>query len=104
MTGAPPWTETDGGLILAVRVTPRASRTEIAGIAPLPDGRQALAIRLAAPPVEGAANSELIAFLVKALGLRKSAMTLVSGETSRLKLLRVEGDPAAMIERLTAGL
>ena len=96
------WTETDRGLTLAVRVTPKASRTEIIGLVPLPDGREALAIRLAAPPVEGAANAELVAFIAKAFALRKSTVTIASGETGRLKLLRLEGDGTDLVRRLQA--
>lgn len=94
------WTETRTGITLAVRVTPKASRTEITGTTILPDGRHALAMRLAAPPVDGAANAALIAWLGKALGLRKSAIAITSGETSRIKLLALDGEPAAIIKRL----
>lgn len=95
-----PWTETRIGVTLAVRVTPKASRTEITGITVLPDGRYVLALRLAAPPVDGAANAALIAWLGKALGLRKSALTITSGETSRIKLLALEGEAAEIIGQL----
>jgi len=92
---AEPWTENAEGLQLTVRVTPKASRSAFAGPTPLPDGRTALAIRLAAPPVEGAANAELIAFLSKALGVPKSAITLASGTTARIKTLRIIGSAVA---------
>lgn len=90
-----PWTESGDGLILTVRVTPKASRTALAGTTALPDGRTVLAVRLAAPPVDGAANTELIAFLSKALGVAKSAVTLTSGTTARVKTLRIVGGAAA---------
>lgn len=101
MTAAPPWRAAEGGVLLAVRVTPKASRTEAIGIVDAGDGRTALAIRVAAPPVEGAANEALIAFLAKALGLRKSAVSVANGETGRLKLLRLEGNPAMIEARLS---
>lgn len=68
----------------------------------MPDGRPALSVRIAAPPVDGAANATLIAFLSKSLGLPRTAMTIASGETSRLKLLKVKGDPQAIADRLRA--
>ena len=71
---------------IAVRVQPRASRTELAGTY-----GEALKIRIAAPPVEGAANKELIAFLSKRLGLSKSALQVVKGAQGRDKLVEIEG-------------
>ena len=90
-----PWAENGDGLLLAVRVTPKASRSALAGTTPLPDGRTALAVRLAAPPVEGAANAELIAFLSKTLDVPKSSVTLASGATARIKTLRIVGNSVA---------
>lgn len=87
-------------MTLAVRVTPRASRTEILGIHPQADGRPALAIRVASPPVDGAANEVLVAFLAKQLGVAKSAINLRSGATGRVKVFRIEGDGRALMERL----
>lgn len=74
------------GLSIRVLVQPRASRSESAGIQ---DGR--LKIRLKAPPVKGAANKELIAFLAKALGVSKGSVTVTSGQSSRRKTVSVEG-------------
>jgi len=67
-----------------VRVIPRAGRSGFAG---LRDG--ALLVRLAAAPVDGAANDELIAMLARALHLPKRNITIISGERSRSKRLRV---------------
>jgi len=85
---------------LAVKVTPRASRTEIVGVQPQSDGRVALAVRVASPPVDGAANEVLIAFLAKTLGVTKSAVMLRSGSTGRVKIFRIEGDGGALDEKL----
>jgi uncharacterized protein len=74
------------GVVIDVRVIPRASRSAIAGTR---DG--ALLVRLAAPPVEGAANAELIEVIAKTLGVAKSAVTIVSGERSKQKRVRVIG-------------
>ena len=79
-------TEAGGGVTFAVRVVPRASRNEIAGI-----HGDALKIRLTAPPVEGRANEALIAFLARRLGVRKSQVEIVAGATSRRKMIRVTG-------------
>jgi len=70
----------------AVHAQPRASRTELAG-----EYGDALKIRLAAAPVEGEANTELVSFLAKKLGVPKVAVRVVGGERSRRKLIDVEG-------------
>ena len=75
-----------GGVTLAVRVTPRARKSEIVGAQ-----GDALQVKLAAPPVEGAANAALCEFLADRLGVRKSAVTIVAGRTSRQKAVHVEG-------------
>jgi hypothetical protein len=71
---------------LAVRVSPSASRSEVIG---LKEG--VLQVRIAAPPVKGKANRELIDFLSRALGVRKSAVSIVKGETSRNKVIAIAG-------------
>ena len=87
---------------LTVQVTPKASRSGFAGVIERPDGRLALAVRVAAPPVEGAANAALMAFLSKQLGVSKSSLGLASGETSRLKVVEVHGNPQEIADRLGA--
>ena len=82
-----------GGVTLAVRVTPRARKNEIVGVA-----GEAIKVKLAAPPVEGAANAALCAFLAEQLGVRKSAVTLVAGQASRQKVVRVEGVAADEVQ------
>lgn len=83
----------EGGARLRIRVTPRAGKTALAGIVEA-GGRPALAIRLAAPPVDGAANRALIAFLAAAMQIPKSNVRIVSGETGRLKTVSLSGaDP-----------
>jgi uncharacterized protein (TIGR00251 family) len=77
---------TTGGILIDVRVIPRAAKAAIAGTR---DG--ALLVRLNAPPVEGAANAELIEVIAKALGVARRAVSLVSGERSRQKRIRVSG-------------
>jgi uncharacterized protein (TIGR00251 family) len=87
---------------LAVRVTPRASRTEIVGVRDMTDGRLALAIRIASPPAEGKANATLIDFLADTLGVARLAIVLRAGTSARLKLVRVSGDGPALAARLAA--
>ncbi|WP_248710257.1 DUF167 domain-containing protein [Sediminicoccus sp. KRV36] len=67
-----------------------------------PDGAAYLQLRLAAPPVEGAANAALIAFLAKALDLRKADITLIAGQRARLKRLALAGDGPELARRVTA--
>ena len=71
---------------LEIRVIPRAGRSGFAG---LRDG--ALLVRLAAAPVDGAANDELIALIAKALRIPKRDITIVSGERARSKRIRIAG-------------
>lgn len=71
---------------LTVRLTPRASREEIAGER---DG--VLLVRVTAPPVDGAANEALVRLLAKALRVPKGAVRIISGATSRTKAVEVDG-------------
>ncbi|MCI0552723.1 MAG: DUF167 domain-containing protein [Anaerolineae bacterium] len=73
------------GSALAVRVTPRASRNEIVEM--LDDGT--IKVRIAAPPVDDEANTALIEFLADILGVPKSRLDIVAGETGRDKLISV---------------
>jgi hypothetical protein len=85
------WLREDGdGVVLSLHIQPGAKRTEMAGL-----HGEALKIRLAAPPVDGKANDALVAFLAKTLGVPKSRVELVSGQTSRTKRVRVAGVGAA---------
>ena len=84
-------TAVPGGVEIALHIQPRASRTELIGA-----HGGALKIRLAAPPVDGEANDELVRFLAKTLGVSKSAVTIVRGATGRRKVVRVVGIDAAM--------
>jgi uncharacterized protein (TIGR00251 family) len=77
---------TNGGIVIDVRVVPRAGKSGVAGTR---DG--ALLVRLNAPPVEGAANAELLDVLAKALDVPKRALAIVAGDRSRQKRVRVDG-------------
>jgi uncharacterized protein (TIGR00251 family) len=71
---------------VAVHVQPRARRTEAAGM-----HGDAVKVRLAAPPVDGAANEELIRFVAKRLGVPRSAVRIAAGAASRRKVVEVDG-------------
>lgn len=87
-----------GGVRFRVRVQPRACRAEVAG----PHG-DALRVRLTAPPVEGAANAQLVALLADRLGVPKSAVTIARGAHGRSKVVEVAGvSPAAVKAALEA--
>ncbi len=77
---------------LVVRVTPNARRSEILGWGADEKGRPVLLIKLAAPPVDGKANTELIRFIADYLGCAKGKVQLVRGEGSRQKVLDVPSD------------
>jgi hypothetical protein len=99
-TGLPFATVAGAGVRLAVRLTPKAARDGLDGVAAGPDGRPVLRLRVAAPPVEGAANAALVEYVARSLGVRKSDVAIVSGDRGRLKLLELSGDAAALLARL----
>ena len=88
----------NGAVRFKVHVQPRASKTGIAGI-----HGTALKVRLHAPPVDGAANEALIEFLAKRLRISKRSVRIVAGETSREKLLEVDGISVASVQALEKG-
>jgi hypothetical protein len=84
------------GVIVTVKVTPRARRTAIE--APADD--QALRVRVTAPPADGKANAAVITLLADAWDIPKSALSIVGGQTSRLKRILIRGDSATLLQRL----
>lgn len=80
-----------------VRVQPRASRTELAGL-----HGGALKVRVAAPPVDDAANRALLEFLAECLGIAKRSLRIVAGETSRTKVLEADGVTPEQVASLRA--
>ncbi|HUB63688.1 MAG TPA: DUF167 family protein [Methylocella sp.] len=88
------------GLVLSVRLSPKSSRDEIAGVEELADGRTVLKVRVRAVPQDGEANAALQRVLAKALHISASAVRIESGASSRLKTLHLEGDA----KTLAAGL
>ena len=87
---------TDQGWLIAVHAQPGAKKSSVAGL-----HGESLKVRVAAPPVEGKANEALIAFVAKALGLPRRAVSIVKGKSSRDKLLLVAdtgADPAQLLK------
>ncbi len=82
-------------VVLDIKVIPRAGRTMIAGAR-----RGAILIRLAAPPVEGAANTELVAFLSDLFAVPKRNVAIVSGDKSRQKRVRITGVAADAVNQV----
>lgn len=81
---------------LEIHVQPRAGRTEVAGWY-----GDAIKIRTSAPPVDGAANEALVAFLADRLGISRSSIEIIAGQTSRRKRLRLRGiDTHQVLQRL----
>ena len=89
------YSEKDGAVIFAVHVVPRASRSEIAG-----EHDGALRVRLAAPPVDGAANEELRSTLARALKVPRNAVEIIRGQTSKAKQIRVRGADRTKLREL----
>src|SRR5262249_32741297 len=89
----------DGAVVLRVHAQPGGGRSAVTG-----RYGDAVKVKVAAPPVEGRANATLVAFLAKELGLKEADVTLVGGESSRTKRVRLGGldpeDAPAAIDRL----
>lgn len=87
-------------LRLAVRLTPNGGRDAVEGFETDAAGERWLKARVRAMPEDGKANKALIELLAKTLKQPKSAISFVSGETSRKKILRIEADPEDVITKL----
>lgn len=85
-------------MVLTIKVVPRASKP---GIAVEPDG--SLKVRLQSPPVEGAANAELVEVLARALDLPRRAITIVGGAHARTKRVQIDGIDERRLDVLSAG-
>ena len=81
-----PIRDTAQGATFAVKVHPRAKKNAVSG-----EVGEALKVSLTAPPVEGKANAACIAFLAEVLGVSRSSVTIIAGETGRQKVVRVSG-------------
>jgi uncharacterized protein YggU (UPF0235/DUF167 family) len=95
-----PWRHATAGIRVALRVTPRGGRDGIDGIETLADGRCVMKVRVRAIAEGGEANRAVTELLAKALGVPKAKVRLLSGATSRLKQVAVEGDAKSLGEAL----
>lgn len=85
---------------LSVKLTPNAGRDGIDGAEPGADGETLLKARVTAVPEKGKANKALIELLAKSLKLPKSSISVISGDTARKKILRIDGDTEEIAGRL----
>ena len=95
-----PWRYSIHGVSVAVRVTPRGGRDDIDGLETLADGRTVLKVRVRALAESCGANRAVTELLAKALGVPKAKVRLVSGATSRIKQIAIDGDPAMLGDAL----
>ena len=100
-----PWRYSTQGVSVALRVTPRGGRDDIEGLETLANGRTVVKARVRAIAEGGAANRAVVELLAKALGVPKAKIRVLSGTSSRLKQIAVDGDPAKLgnaLRKLTA--
>jgi uncharacterized protein YggU (UPF0235/DUF167 family) len=97
-----PWRTASSGISVALRVTPRGGRDDIDGIETLANGRSVVKLRVRAVADGGEANRAVRELLARALGVPKANVRLLSGATSRLKQVAIDGDPAKLGEALRA--
>ena len=95
-----PWRYSTEGISVALRVTPRGGCDDIDGLETLANGRTVIKIRVRAIAEGGEANRAVVELLAKALGVPKGKVRLLTGTTSRLKQIAVDGDPKKLGETL----
>jgi uncharacterized protein (TIGR00251 family) len=94
------WRYSTEGISVALRVTPHGGRDDIDGLETLANGRTVVKVRVRAIADGGEANRAVTELLAKALGVPKGKVRILSGTTSRLKQIAVDGDPAKLGESL----
>jgi len=92
-------TPTSQGVILTLKVTPRAKRTEVSGFDP-----DWIRLRIQAPPVDGKANEAIIAFLSESFKIHRRAVEICTGDTSRLKRIKLQGVTEDAVRTWVAGV
>src|SRR6202007_242570 len=100
-----PWRYSAAGISVSVRVTPRGGRDDIDGVETLANGRSVVKVRVRAIAEGGEANRAVTELRAKALGGPKASVRILSGATSRLKQVVVDGDPKGLgdiLRKLTA--
>jgi uncharacterized protein len=104
VSDAAPWHVVSDGLALVVRLTPRGGRDAIEGVERLADGRAVLKARVRAAATDGEANAALVRLVAKSLKVAPRDVSLVAGETARIKRLKVAGVGPALAAALEAML
>ena len=100
-----PWRYSTQGISVALRVTPRGGRDDIDGLETLANGRTVVKVRVRAIADGGEANRAVTELMAKALGVPKAKVRILTGATSRLKQIAVDGDPVKLgdtLRKLTA--
>jgi len=97
---ASPFVAVAAGLRVTVRLTPKAGRDRIAGLAADAEGQALLKVQVTAVPEDGKANAALLKLLAKAWRLPRTTMTIVQGATDRRKVIEISGDAASLRPRL----
>src|SRR5580692_9233680 len=95
-----PWRYSTAGISVALRVTPRGGRDDIDGVETLANGRTVVKVRVRAIADGGEANRAVSELIAKALGVPKARVRILSGMTSRLKQIAIDGEPATLGEAL----
>jgi uncharacterized protein len=95
-----PWRFSVQGVSVAIRVTPRSGQDAVDGIETLANGRSVLKVRVRAIAEGGEANRAVTELLAKALRVPKSSVRVISGATSRLKQIAIDGDPKKLGDAL----
>lgn len=88
------------GVIVAIRLTPKAARDSLDGVGNLADGSQAAMARVQALPAKGAANAALVALLAKDLKIPKRSIAIIGGAGARLKRIRIAGDGSSLATKI----
>ena len=96
-----PLTVAGGGLILMVRLSPRAKVDRLAGIAPAAAGRRVLKASVTAPAEGGRANEALLQLIARAWRIPRRDLSIATGSTSRSKAVRLAGDPQQLIAKIS---
>ena len=97
-----PWRYSTQGISVALRVTPRGGRDDIDGLETLANGRSVIKVRVRAIAEGGEANRAVTELLARALGVPRRSVRVLSGTTSRLKQIAVDGEPRRLGEALRA--
>ena len=92
--------DVEGGVVFALRLTPKGGRDRVEGWIVGAAGKEYLKARVSVPPQDGKANAALIALLAKTLGLPKSSIRIAAGETARLKTIAIKSESPSLRARL----